>query len=128
DEDAQVARESLVPGRAAQFYAKINPRFDRAALDRDFHGLDPDVVGVFHGPDQPAAVKGDVELAGQIVKMAVVDDPLGQLMAERGRVNQLVRVNAGSRAGGEVADVVRARAARVQADALDAPQHLRGVF
>ena len=49
-------------------------------------------------------------------------------MAKRQRIDQLVRVNARSGITGDIADVVRAGAARVQADALDAAQHLRSIL
>src|SRR5690349_17628471 len=45
-------------------------------------------------------------------------------MTERHRVEQLHRIDAGSRIASDVANVVGARAARVQADALDAAQNL----
>ena len=43
-------------------------------------------------------------------------------------VNQFVRINARGGIRGEIADVVRAGAARVQADGLDAPQDFRRVL
>ena len=43
-------------------------------------------------------------------------------------VDQLVRIDARRGIRGEIADVVRARAARVQADGLDAAQKFRRVL
>src|SRR3954462_2648417 len=43
-------------------------------------------------------------------------------------IDQFMRVNSRGRTRGEIADVVRARAARVEANALDPPQNLRCVF
>ena len=47
---------------------------------------------------------------------------------ERQRVNQLHGINARRGIGGEIADVVRARAACVQTDTLDATQKFRSVL
>ncbi len=86
----------------------------------DLHRLAADVVRIFDRADEAAAVIGDVELARQVVERAIIDNDLAHLLAERHHVDQLARINARGGVRGEVADVVRARAARVQADMLDA--------
>ena len=94
----------------------------------DLHRLHADVIRFFHRADQAAAVVGDVELTRQVVERTVVDDDLADLLAERHDVKQFHRVNARGGICREITDVVRARAARVQADALDAAQKFRRVL
>ena len=118
---AEIAGEGLVARGAAERDAEEN-------FVADLHRLAADVVGVLDRADESAAIVGDVELARQIVERAVVDDDLRHLVTERHHVDQLERIDAGGRIRGEVADVVRARAARVQADGLDAAQNLRRVL
>ena len=62
------------------------------------------------------------------MERAVVDDDLRQLLAERQRVDQFVRINARRGIRRDVADVVRARALAAQAHRLDAAQKLRRVL
>ena len=118
---AEVARERLVARRPAQRDAEQHflPHPHR------FHA---NVVGVFHRSDEPAAVVGDVKLARQIVKRAVIDDDLPERLHQRHHVNQFHRVESGGGIGRQVADIVRSRSARVQPHALDATQHLRRVL
>src|SRR6185503_13744710 len=68
------------------------------------------------------------EFSREIVKRTVVEDELPELMAERAGVDQFKGVDARRGIGGEIADVVSARAARVKTDALDAPQDFRRVL
>ena len=121
NDHAKVARKRFVPGRTAERDAEQN-------FFADLHRFHTDVVGVFHRADETAAVVGNVELARQIVKRAVIDDDLAELLAERHHVNQLHRVNARRGIGGEITDVVRARAARVQTNALDAAEKFRRIL
>ena len=91
-------------------------------------GFGADVVGIFDRADQPAAVERNVEFARQIVERAIVDDDLRELLAEGHDIDQFVRIDAGGGIGRQVADVVRARAARVQARRLDAAQNFGRVL
>ncbi len=118
---AEVAGEGFVASRAAEGDAEHH-------FIAHVHGLAADVVGVFDGADQATAVVGDIEFARQIVERAIVDDDLTHLRAEGHDVDDLLRVDAGSRIGGEVADVIRTGAARVQSDGLDAPQKIRRIL
>ena len=69
------------------------------------------------------AVEGDVELARQAVERAVVEDVEVPFARVGPRVDQLLRVDAGGRRAGDVADVVGAGAARAQAEILDRLDH-----
>ena len=139
-QDAEVAGEGLVAGRPAERDAEVDALRDlvgedvavarrrRSGRAADPDGLEADVVGVLDRRDLAAAVEGDVELARQVVELAVVEDELTERVGQRKRVDELVRVHAAGGVAGEVADVVRAGPARVQADALDAADELHGVL
>ena len=75
-----------------------------------------------------AAVEADVELARDAVERAVVEDVEVPLAGIRPRVDQFLRIDAGGRRAGDVADVVGARAARAQAEVLDRLDHGDGVL
>ena len=121
DEDAEVAGKCLVAGRAAESDAE-----EDLAIGED--GFDTDVVGIFDRADQTTAIERNVEFAGQIVERAVIDDNLSEVLAEGQNIDQFMRINASRGICREIADIVRARTAGVQADALDAAQHFRSVF
>ena len=119
---AGLAREILVTGDAAEHQPEPDARLDaEAVLHR--HGLEADVVGVLERGDDAAAVIGDVELARQPVERALVEDVEVPLARIGPRVDQLLRVDAGGRRAGHVADVVGAGAARAQAEVRDRLQH-----
>ncbi len=65
------------------------------------------------------AVIGDIELARQAVQRTIVQDMKVPLARMGTRVQQLLRIDAGGRRAGDVADVVGAGAARPQAEVLD---------
>ena len=112
---AGVAREILVAGDAAEHEPKPDARLDAEAvlhLDR----LKADVVGVLQHRNDAAAVERDVELARQAVERAVVEDVEVPFARIGPRVDQLLRIDAGGRRAGDVADVVGAGAARAQAE------------
>ena len=74
------------------------------------------------------AVETDVELARQAVERAVVEDVEVPFARIGPRVDQFLRVDAGGRRAGDVADIVGAGAARAQAEVLDRLDHGDGVF
>ena len=74
------------------------------------------------------AVEGDVELARQAVERAVVEDVEVPFARVGPRVDQFLRVDAGGRRAGDVADVVGAGAARAEAEILDRLDHRDGVL
>ena len=120
--DAGVAGEIPVAGDAAEHEPEPDAGLDAEAvvhLDR----LEADVVGVLQHRDRAAAVEGDVELARQAVERAVVEDVEVPLARVGPRVDQLLRIDAGGRRAGDVADVVGAGAARAQAEVLDRLDH-----
>src|SRR5687768_8906569 len=84
----EVAGKSFVAGRTAQFHAKVNARLDLATFKSDLDSFDTDVIGIFDRTNQSAAVKGDVELAWQIIKRAVVDNDLRELLTEWTDIDQ----------------------------------------
>ena len=111
-----------MPGEPAQ--AEPEPDAGRQAeAVVHLHGLEADVVGVLQHRDDAGAVEADVELARQAVERAVVEDvevPLARIGA---RVDQFLRVDAGGRPAGDVADIVGAGTARAQAEVLHRLDH-----
>ena len=124
---AGVAGEILVAGDAAEAEAEPDAGLEAEAvlhLDR----LEADVVGVLQHRDDAGAVEPDVELARHAVERAVVEDVEVPLARIGPRVDQLLRIDAGGRRAGDVADVVGAGAARAQAEVLDPLDHGDGVL
>ena len=73
-------------------------------------------------------MEGDVELARQVVEFEVIEDELPELLRDRQRLDEFIRVHAARGIAGEVTDVVRARTARVQSNGLDAAEKLHSVL
>ena len=73
------------------------------------------------------AVERDVELARQAVKRALVEDVEVPFARVGPGVDQFLRIDAGGRRAGDVADVVGARAARAQPEVLHAFDHGDGI-
>ena len=97
-----------MPGDAAEHQTEPDAGLDAEAvlhLDR----LEADVVGVLQHRNDAAAVEADVELARQAVERAVVEDVEVPFARIGPRVDQLLRVDAGGRRAGDVADIVGAR-------------------
>ena len=122
-QDAGVAGEIVVAGDAAERHAEINAFRHRCAR-RHFHRGEADIVGVFEHRHRAAAIERDVEFARQAVKLAVIEDVVMQLARQRPRIDQLLRIDAGGRAAGDVADIVGAGAARGEAELLQPFEHL----
>ena len=74
------------------------------------------------------AVEGDIELARQAVERALVENVEVPFARERAGVDQLLRIDAGGRRAGDIADIVGAGAARAQAEILDRLDHGDGVL
>src|SRR3989442_9161847 len=127
NEHTQLARERLMAGRATDRNSKIDPRFEVLMIAQSANSADADVVSIFDGSNQTAAIKGDVKLPRQVVKLTVVDNELPELVAEEGYINEFVSIDASRRTSCQVADIVRPCAARVQTHALDALEDVRGV-
>ena len=122
-DDAGFAGEILVPSDPADGDAKPHAGLDAEAvlhLDRG----EADVVGVLQHRDHARAVEPDIELARDAVERAVVEDVEVPFTRVGPRVEQFLRIDAGGRRAGDVADVVGAGAARAQAEVLDALDHL----
>ena len=81
--------------------------------------LKPDVVGIFQHRNDAASIKADIELPRQAVKGAVVEDVEMPFARVGPGIDQLLRVDTRCRGAGDVADVVRPRAARAQSQVLD---------
>src|SRR6185312_16892616 len=108
--EAGRAGEVAVPGDAAEQQAEPDAGLHAGALHH-VHGLEADIVGVLERSNAAAAVEGDVELAGQAVERARIEDvevPGARIGA---RIDELLRVDAGGGRAGDVADVVGAGAA-----------------
>jgi hypothetical protein len=123
---AGLARQVLVAGDAAEAEPVIHAG-RHAETRRDADGGERDIVGLLQHRDGAAAVIGDVELARQAVQLAMMQDEMMQRAGVRAGVQQLVRIDPGGRAAGDVAHIVRPRPARGQADLGQADQHLRRV-
>ena len=127
DDDAGVARKVLMAGDAAKHEAEPDARLDAEAL-LHVDGLETDVVGVFQHRDHAGAVEADVELARNAEERTVVEDVEMPCARIRPRIDQLLRIDAGGRRAGDVADIVGAGAARAQAEILDRLDHGHGVL
>ena len=126
-DDAGIAREIAVAGDAAERETIVDAGLDAVPvqhLDR----LEGDVVGLFQHRDPARAVIGDIEFARQAIQRTVVEDVEVPLARMRPRVQQLLRIDAGGRRAGDVADVVGAGAARPQAEILDRLDHVGRVL
>ncbi len=126
-DDAGLAGEVLVPGDAADGDAEPDAGLDPEAvlhLDRG----EADVVRVLEHRDHAGAVVPDVELARDAVERAVVEDVEVPFAGIRPRVEQFLRIDAGGRRAGDVANVVGAGATRAQAEVLDALDHVDRVL
>src|SRR5262249_62024045 len=77
-------------------------------------GLKADVVGIFEHGNDAGAVEADVEFARDAVERAVVEDVEVPFARMGSRIDQLLRVDAGGRRPGDVADVVGAGPARTK--------------
>ena len=113
-------------GDSTQRQSEIYARRDRLSPG-DLHGRKPDVVGVFQRADRAAAIEGDVELPGQPVHLAMVQDVIVHRPGERAGVDQFLSIDAGGGAGGDVADVVRTRAAGDDPEIAKSFQHIDGI-
>ena len=109
----------LMAGDAAEHEAEPDARLDAEAVF-DLDGLKSDVVGVFQHRDRAGAVEADIELARDAVERAVVENVEMPFARVRPGVDQLLRIDAGGRRAGDVADIVGAGAARAQAEILNA--------
>ena len=76
----------------------------------------------------PPPSKRDIELARQAVERALVEDVEMPFAGVGPSVEQLLRVDAGGRRAGDVADVVGAGAARAEPEILDRLDHGDGVL
>src|SRR4051812_1962963 len=92
-------------GDATELQAEINFP-GRFAPHSD--GDEANVVCVLQCRNAPPAVERDVELPRQAIQHAGVEDVVVQPPRQRAGVDQLVGVDAGGRAGGDIADVVGA--------------------
>jgi len=118
-----VACETAMPGETAEQHAKIDALGDRSPWADPDRGK-ADIGGVLQHADASAAVERDIELARQAVHLAVVQNVMVERAGQRPRIDQLVRIDAGGGAAGQVADVVGARTARGKAELLDRLQDL----
>src|SRR6185312_9887901 len=75
-----------------------------------------------------AAVEGDVELARQAVERARIQDVDVPGAGVGPRVDELLRVDAGGRGAGDVADIVGPRAAGDDPEVLDGLEQARGAL
>ena len=123
EQHAAIPGDATVAGQPSEQHAEIDAFGDR------FPWADPDrgkadIGGVFEHGDTPAAIEGDVEFARQAKELAMVENVMVERAGDRAGVDQLIWVDAGEGAPGQVADIVGAGTARGQAQFVDGGQHL----
>src|SRR5262249_22783697 len=104
---AAIPGETAVSGDATEAQPEPDAGLDAETilyLDR----LKADVRGIFEHRDHAGAVEADIELARNAVERAVIKDVEVPLARIRSRIDQLLRIDAGGRCAGDVADVVGA--------------------
>jgi hypothetical protein len=104
EQHARIPGRIFVPRYPAETQAKINRA---VVLDSD----EADVIGVLQRADAPPAIKGNVKFPRQAIHLAVIEDVVMHLSRQRPRVEDLVRIDARRRAGGDVANIISTRAA-----------------
>src|SRR6185312_11016118 len=125
-ENAGVSREILVTCQSAEAEPEPNSRLEaKSILHR--HRLEADIVSILQRRDGARAVKGDIELARQAVKRAVVENVEVPFARERARVDEFLRIDSGRGRAGNVANIVRARTARTEPKILDTLDHRDGI-
>src|SRR5262249_24402973 len=117
-DDAGRAGKILVTRNAAHGEAKPDPRLDSEAVLHGHRGK-ADVDGVLQHRSDAATVEAHVELARDAIEGAVVENVEVPVARIGPSVDELLRIDPGSRGAGDVADIVGARTARTQADVLD---------
>ena len=127
NDNARIPREILVPGDAAQREAIPDARCHCGAF-KNLYGLKADVVGVFQRGNDTATIKGHVELARQAIKRAIIEDMVMPCPRVGAGVDQLDRINACGCRSCDIADVVRARSARGDADVRQGLDDSRCMF
>src|SRR5260370_31715834 len=110
EEQAAVAGELLVAGDAAEQDAEVDAGGYVVAFGYA-DGDEADVVGVGYDADGAAVVEGHVELAGETVEVARVEDVVVEGLGQWGDVIELGWGEAGDGRGGDVTAGVRDRAA-----------------
>src|SRR6266851_88306 len=127
EEQAAVGGELLVAGDAAEQDAEVDAGGHVVAFG-DANGDEADVVGVGYDADGAAVVEGDVELAGEAVEVARVEDVVVEGFGQWGDVVEFGWVEARDGRGGDVADVVCAGAAGGHAEGLNRREDADDVF
>ena len=122
DENAGVARKIVMPGNAAQAQLEPDAGLKPKTLVH-LRCLKADVVRIFQHRDRAGA-----EFARQAVKRAIVENMEMPFARVRAGVDQLLRIDAGGRRAGDIADIVGAGAARAQAEILNGLGHRDGVM
>ncbi len=122
DDHTSVAGKSAVAGDAAKHQPEPDARLDAVAIfyrDR----LKADVIGVLQHRNDAAAVKADIEFARNAVERTLVENVKMPFAGIGPGIDQFLRIDAGGRRAGDVADIVGAGAARAQAEILDRFHH-----
>ena len=107
DDDSGVAGETAVAGQSAEAKTEPDAGLEPEAVVH-LHRLEADVVGILQNRNHSGAVESDVELARQAVERAVVENMEMPFARIRTRVDQFLRIDAGGRRAGDVADIVGA--------------------
>jgi hypothetical protein len=75
-------------------------------LRKDRHCNEPNVVGVGNRIHSTAAFERDIELAREVVEIAVVQNVMVQGVCIRARVEQLLAIDAGGGRSGDVSYII----------------------
>ena len=122
DHNAGVAGEIMMTGDAAEHETKPNARLNSKSVG-DFDRLEANVVGVLEHRNDAAAVEPDIELAGNAVERAIIENVEVPLACVGPRVDEFLRIDAGRRRAGDIANVVGAGPARAEPEILDRLHH-----
>ncbi len=109
-EQTSILGKLLVTGDAAKLHTKIDSRLDTLPFG-DANGVESDVVGICANGDASAVVKGDVELAGQSVEVAVVQDVVMHRLGIGQDIEDFLGIESAGRTGRNIAQVVSPGAA-----------------
>jgi len=125
--NAAIAGELLVAGDPAKEHAKVNSRRNALAIsdaDRD----KSDVVGICNDTDSATVVKGDIELAWQVVHIPVIENVVAHRLGKRSDVKELGGIDTRNGRSGNVANVICAGAARRHAQVANLVEDPDDVF
>ena len=97
-------------GDYAKLHAEIDSRFDALIVGSYFHCVKANIVSFGAAGNRAARIIGDVKLARQSVKVAVLEDLMMNRTSAGHHIDEFVGVKSSGCSGSDVPDVVGARA------------------